>query len=60
MATDTRKVVLGALLLVASSAIIFWTGQLGSGLPALLASVGALGLAAGTLLIGTAGDARPV
>lgn len=60
MATDTRKVGLGALLLVASTAIILGTGQLGSGLHPVLGSVAALGLAAGALLVGTSDDARPV
>ena len=60
MATDTRKVVLGPLLLVASSAIILGTGQLGSGVPAWAASLAALGMAAGALFVGTSEDARPV
>jgi heme/copper-type cytochrome/quinol oxidase subunit 3 len=60
MATDTRKVVLGTLLLVASSAIILATGQLGSGLPGWAAALAALGMAAGALFVGTSEDARPV
>ena len=60
MATDTRKVVLGTLLLVASSAIILGTGQLGNGLPTWAISIAALGLAAGALFVGTSEDARPV
>jgi len=60
MATDTRKVVLGTLLLVTSSAIILATGQLGSGLPGWAAALAALGMAAGALFVGTSEDARPV
>jgi hypothetical protein len=60
MATDTRKVAIGVLLLLTSSALIIGTGQLGSGLPPILGSVAALGLAAGALLVGTSEDARPV
>lgn len=60
MTTDTRKVGLGALLLVASTAIIIGTGQLGNALHPVLGSLAALGLAAGALLVGTSGDARPV
>ncbi|MFB6309033.1 MAG: hypothetical protein ABEH35_06860 [Haloarculaceae archaeon] len=58
MATNTRKVILGVLLLVASSAVIFSTTGIGA--PAAFGSLAALGLAAGALLVGTAGDARPV
>ena len=60
MATDMRKVGIGVLLLVANTAIILGTGQLGSGLHPVLGSVAALGLAAGALLVGTSEDARPV
>ena len=60
MATDTRKVAVGLVLLVASTALILGTGQLGSGLPPILGSLAALGLAAGALLVGTSEDARPV
>jgi hypothetical protein len=60
MATDTRKVILGVILLVASSAIILGTGQLGSDFPAWAASLAALGMAAGALFVGTSEDARPV
>lgn len=60
MATDMRKVGIGVLLLAVSTAIIVGTGQLGSGGHPLLASLAALGLAAGALLIGTSEDARPV
>lgn len=60
MATDTRKVGVGVLLLVASTVIILGTGQLGSGFHPTLASLAALGLVAGALLVGTSDEARPV
>lgn len=60
MATDTRKVGIGILLLVASTATILGTNQFGSGLHPVLGSIAALGLAAGALLVGTSEDARPV
>jgi hypothetical protein len=60
MATDTRKIGIGAFLLLASTAIILGTGQLGSGLHPALGSLAALGLAAGALLVGTSEGARPV
>jgi len=60
MATDRRKVLLGAVLLFASSALIFGTGTVSIGMPALGATAAAFGLAAGALLVGTAGDGRPV
>jgi len=64
MATDTRKVQVGALLLVVSSILIFGDGVVDIGLSALAAGiaagVAALGLAAGALLVGTSEDGRPV
>lgn len=60
MATDMRKVVAGAALLVLSSAVIVGSGQVEFGLPRVLASLAALGLAAGALLVGTSENARPV
>ena len=60
MATDTRKVAIGVLLLVASTVTIIGTGQIGTGLHPVLGSLAALGLAAGALLVGTSEDARPV
>ncbi|WP_435195798.1 hypothetical protein [Natronomonas sp. EA1] len=52
MATDTRKVALGVLLLVASTVVILATGTRGSEVPGILAGLGALGMAAGSLLVG--------
>ncbi|WP_226012433.1 hypothetical protein [Halomicrobium salinisoli] len=60
MATDSRKVMVGSLLLLVSTALIMGTVQLGDALPALAASLATLGLAAGALLVGTSEDARPV
>jgi len=60
MATDTRKVILGSILLVVSSVIILGAGQLGSGFPFWAASIAALGMAAGALFLGTSEDARAV
>lgn len=60
MPTDKRKVMLGAVLLVVSSALILAAGQLGAGVPMLAAALAALGLAAGALLVGTSEDGRPV
>ncbi|WP_276271232.1 hypothetical protein [Haloarcula litorea] len=58
MATDTRKVMLGALLLLVSTVLIL--GPLGLPVPTVAAGVAALGLAAGALLVGTSEDGRPV
>lgn len=59
--TDTRQVLLGALLLLVGSAIIVGvSGQFVSNVPLVLGSLAALGLAAGTLLIGTSDPGRPV
>jgi len=58
MATDTRKVVLGSLLLVASTILIL--GPLGVSIPAIVTAAAALGMAAGALLVGTSEDGRPV
>ena len=60
MATDMRKVGVGVALLLVSSAIVIGTGQIDIGLPRALGSVAALGLAAGSLLVGTSEKARPV
>lgn len=52
MATDVRKLGLGALALVVSSMLIIGAGVLGASVPNVLAGVAALGLAAGALLVG--------
>ncbi|MHB9288362.1 hypothetical protein ACKVMT_15135 [Halobacteriales archaeon Cl-PHB] len=59
--TDMRKVLFGAVLLVAGTAIIFGlSGSGAAGLPVALGSLAALGLAAGALLLGTSEPGRPV
>jgi hypothetical protein len=60
MATDTRKVILGAVLLAVSTVLILGTGAINLGIPIAAAALAALGLAAGALLIGTSEDGRPV
>ncbi|MEF8808437.1 hypothetical protein [Natronomonas sp.] len=52
MATDVRKLGLGAVILLASSIAILATGTLGTSLPDVLAGLAALGLAVGALLVG--------
>lgn len=52
MATDTRKLTIGAVLLLVSTIIILGVGVRGSMLPGALAALAALGLAAGSLLVG--------
>ena len=53
MATDTRKLVLGALALVVGSILIFVAGILNTPLPdGPVAAVAALAMAAGALLVG--------
>lgn len=60
MATDTRKIGAGILLLVVSSVLIFGTGTLDLTTRLALAGMATLGLAAGSLLVGTSDDGRPV
>jgi hypothetical protein len=60
MATDTRKVILGAALLAISTVLILGTGAIDIGIPAAAGALAALGLAAGALLVGTSEDGRPV
>jgi hypothetical protein len=57
--TDRQKVLLGSLLLVAGTIIVFG-GQFASDLPRILGSLAMIGLAAGALLLGTADQGRPV
>lgn len=58
MATDTRKLAVGAVLLVACSVALLVLGVVQ--LPLVVGSVGVLGLAAGALLVGTSEQGRPV
>jgi hypothetical protein len=57
---DSLKVGLGALLLVVSSVILLAIGTIGSSIPVYLGAIAALGLAAGSLLVGTSSDGQPV
>lgn len=64
MATDKRKVYAGAALLVVSSVLILASGPFDIGVSATVAgvvgAVASLGLAAGSLLLGTSEDGRAV
>ena len=60
MATDRRKVALGAVLLLVSTVLILGTGPINVGIPGVAAGVAALGLAPGALLVGTSEERRPV
>ncbi|MFB6164194.1 MAG: hypothetical protein ABEJ31_03455 [Haloarculaceae archaeon] len=60
MATDTTKVGLGAILLIASTVLIMATRIDAWNIPLWTGAVAALGLAAGALFVGTSGDGRPV
>lgn len=57
--TDIRKVVIGSLLLLAGTVIVFG-GQLTADLPRIVGSLAMVGLAAGALLLGTSEPGRPV
>lgn len=57
---NVTKVSLGLFLLAVSSTVVFATGIAGESVPVLAAAVAALGMAAGTLLFGTADEGRPV
>ncbi|GAA0661947.1 hypothetical protein ACFQDG_03930 [Natronoarchaeum mannanilyticum] len=57
---DTTKIGLGALLLVVSSVLLLAIGTRGSGIPMLLGGIAALGMAAGSLLIGVTNDGPTV
>ncbi|ACV10413.1 conserved hypothetical protein [Halorhabdus utahensis DSM 12940] len=59
MTTDSLRTRGGFALLVVSAAIILLIGVTDL-IPPLAAGIAALGLAAGTLLVGTAGEGRPV
>jgi len=58
---DRLKVGVGALLLAVSSGIILASGELGTPIPLIGLTVASLGLAVGTLVVGTSGtEGRPV
>lgn len=52
MSTDTRKAGIGAVLLLASTAVLLGTGMQGTDVPTALGAVAALGMAGGALLFG--------
>jgi len=57
---DTKKVALGAALLVISSVVLLATGALRQTELLIPAAIASLGMAAGALLVGTAGSGRAV
>ena len=57
--TDKQKVLLGTLLLLAGTVIVFG-GQFAADLPRIVGSLAMVGLAAGALLVGTSEPGRPV
>lgn len=59
MTTDSRKLGVGAVLLVVCSVIVLALGTT-LDVPLVAGSVGILGLAAGALLVGTSESGRPV
>jgi len=59
MTTDSLQTRGGFALLVVSAAVILGIGVTDL-IPAFVAGIAAMGLAAGTLLVGTAGEERPV
>lgn len=52
MATNVRKLGIGVALLVASALLIIGTGVMNAPVPDPMAAVAAIGLAAGSLLVG--------
>jgi len=60
MGTNSTKIGVGLVLLLISSALILGAGLQQIPLPAVAGSIAALGLAAGSLLVGTSEEGRPV
>jgi len=60
MVSNSAKIAVGVVLLVVSSALILGAGLQGSPVPVAAAAVASLGLAAGSLLVGTSEGGRPV
>ncbi|WP_135302239.1 hypothetical protein [Haloarcula amylovorans] len=60
MATDKRKMLLGGVLLFVSTVLILTAGPINLGIPSIAGGLAALGMAAGSLLVGTSEDGRPV
>lgn len=55
---DVRQVVAGVVLLLVSSAILVASGEAGAAVPLYLTAAAAVGLVAGSLLVGTAREGR--
>lgn len=60
MVTARQKTLAGVALIVLSSILLLATGVAPVALPLVLAGVATVGLAAGSLLIGIAGEGPPV
>jgi hypothetical protein len=60
MASDMWKVMLGALLLLASSVVVVGYGLRNGPVPPAAAATGAVGLVAGTLLLGLSSEGTNV
>ncbi|WP_338727823.1 hypothetical protein [Haladaptatus sp. DJG-WS-42] len=60
MSNEKTKVTFGTLVLLASTVVLFALSLLGSAVPVVLGGLAALGMAAGSLLIGTSETGRPV
>lgn len=60
MTTDVRKVAAGVALILLSSVILVASGDADATIPLYLTAAAAVGIAAGSLLVGTAGEGRPV
>lgn len=55
-----RKTLLGVVLLIVSTVVIFGLATTSTQMPVILGAIGVLGLAIASLLIGTSGEGRPV
>jgi hypothetical protein len=55
---DSRKAVAGGILVVVSGVLLFLEGNTAEGISLLVAAASAVGIALGTLLVGTSSGAR--
>ncbi len=60
MASDQKMVVTGVSIILASAVVLIATGSLTLDIPFVLAAIGTLGLAAGSLLVGVSERGRAV
>ncbi|WP_332898403.1 MULTISPECIES: hypothetical protein [unclassified Haladaptatus] len=60
MSNEKTRVTFGTLALLVSTIVLFAISFLGSPVPVVLGALAALGMAAGSLLIGTSETGRPV